>query len=608
MAISFSRIANPLRESFFRNTGVSHRNIIGLMLGLTAAILLLSSRVLTPASAAIFFVAALILTLVLFVAVRPYIEQSIDKFAWGLLVIVVLGFGFGTLIYQYREWLKWVWRQYRRINEPHELVLEFLFLLGVILGVFVVRNWAKEQEAFTKSLSGLLGGTFIAGVFGESLKGQGLTTMQALTYYGLGFVMSASLNLLVAARLTANYTNKRSISSRALLDFLYGSERTKLIDGYFLKNFQEDPDYAKRWLTDALVGFRTLVQREFAEHLEVRRQEREKERRNFVTGLSKEKTTIERKQRRLRDLEPECSKRKDAEDDLQELEEETEYLSSLPDRSSKQESRLRYIRQRVENLETEITGLKVKCDSNQFEQWQELTSELREIKPSYFYELITIECEPKEPEGKERTPAGAKEDREYTVVYRQIGLSPSAQNISSEMFRVGVTSRWQDTLEYITAPGEFRVSFPYQGSVSGLALEFHENIVMDRDSRKRFRNKKYTDGVCPRDIEQDRGLDEINFLSYIAIPLVSRKGSPTENPVGVVTIDTKLFVTRSELDGRPLQGSEGIFRVRMKRAKLSEYGSNLYYHEDKIVKYIEDLAEIMTPVLELYSKCRVGAT
>jgi len=138
-------------------------------------------------------------------------------------------------MFQARAWWIWLWNKYRLIDQPHELALEFLFPAGVIMGVFVVRNWGKEQEAFTNSLSGLLGGTFIAGLFGEAFKGQGLTTMQALTYYGLGFVMSAAINLLVAARLTANYTNRRSITSRALLDFLYGSDRTKLIDGYFLK-------------------------------------------------------------------------------------------------------------------------------------------------------------------------------------------------------------------------------------------------------------------------------------------------------------------------------------------------------------------------------------
>jgi len=130
---------------------------------------------------------------------------------------------------------------------------------------------------------------------------------------------------------------------------------------------------------------------------------------------------------------------------------------------------------------------------------------------------------------------------------------------------------------------------------------------MDRDKRKRFRNNKYTDGICPKDVEQDRGLDEIDFLSYIAIPIVSRPGSPGENPVGVLTIDTKLFVSSSALPGESVNAAEGVFRTSLRRSKLAEYATNLYDHEDQDIKYIEDVTKIITPVLELYSKCRVGA-
>ena len=200
------KFRDMLRESLFRNSEVRYRNIIGLLLGFVAAMLLLSSGALSSWGAAWWFVGALAATMAFFVVVRANEESPLDRFAWGLLPVIVLGFGSGALVYQTRSWSIWLWNKYRLINEPHELVLEFLFLLGVILGVFVVRNWSKEQEAFTKSLSGLLGGTFIAGIFGESMKGQGLTTIGALTYYGLGFVISASINLLVAARLTAKRT------------------------------------------------------------------------------------------------------------------------------------------------------------------------------------------------------------------------------------------------------------------------------------------------------------------------------------------------------------------------------------------------------------------
>jgi hypothetical protein len=549
--------AEKLRESFFRNAGVPYRNSLGLLFGITAALLPLTSGVWSMREAVWIFVGWLILTMFLLIAVRPKVEKELDTFAWGLLVIINFGFGFGALLYQGRSWWSWLWKKYRQINEPHELVLEFLFLLGVILGVFVVRNWAKEQEAFTKSLTGLLSGTFVAGFFGEALKGSGLTVMGALTYYGLGFTMSAAINLLVAGRLAANYTNKRSISSRAMLDFLYGSDRTKLIDGYFLQNFKDDPDYAKRALTDALVQCRKLIQREFAERMELRRQTRKNKRRAYV----------------------------ESQNNLAELETKADVLEALSKAGLVDGDPL------VEQLD--IAAARQRVIERHL---------LSQTRPSFFYELLAIECEPKD-------PASAEKDRDYRVIYKHIGkASPFTKTIEPAMFRVGVSARWQDKLEYVSAPGEYRVPFPYQNSVAGLALEFRQSIVMDRDIRKRFRNKQYTDGICPLDIEQNRGLDEIDYLSYIAIPIVSRLGTPDENPVGVLTIDTKLFVTPVDLEGETVNAAEGIFWKRLKKSQLSEYATNLYDHEDKDIKYIEDVTKVIVPVLELYSKCRVGAT
>ncbi len=554
-----------LRESLFRNVGMPHRNFIGFLLGAIAALLLLTSGTRSVSFAAWFFIFALGVLMFLLVVVRPKVEKELDRFAWGLLVVIVLGFGFGALIYQSRSWWIWLWGKYRLIDRPHELVLEFLFLLGVIMGVFVVRNWAKEDEAFTKSLSGILGGTFIAGVFGEA--GQGVTTMQALTYYGLGFVMSAAVNLLVAARLTANYTNKRSISSRALLDFLYGSDRTRLIDGYFLKNFKEDPDYAQRGLTETLIEWRKLIRREFAERMDLRREKRRDERDAYLKSSPPEVQAALAK--------------------LRELRAESNSARLLSD---------------IGLVDDEPVQKQIEIESSEI-----VEQVLNQTKPSFFYELIAIECDDQEAEDTSSPPVASK-DREYKVVYRYVDASsPFATKIEESMFRVGVSVRWQDTLEPITAPGQYRVPFPYRSSVAGLALEFRQTIVMNRDIRKRFRNKDYPDGICPKQIEQDRGLDEIEYLSYIVIPIVSRPGSPGENPVGVVTIDTKLFVSHSKLKGDPIKGSEGVFSTRLKKAELTEYATNLYDQDDKDVKYIDDLTRIITPVLELYSKCRVGA-
>jgi hypothetical protein len=73
-------------------------------------------------------------------------------------------------------------------------------------------------------------------------------------------------------------------------------------------------------------------------------------------------------------------------------------------------------------------------------------------------------------------------------------------------------------------------------------------------------------------------------------------------------MDTKLFVTRSELGGEPVQGTDEVFRTRLTKSQLTEFGANLYDQEDRCVEYIERLTKVITPVLELYSKCRIGAS
>jgi len=511
--------SEKLRDSLFRNSGIPYRNLIGVLLGFIAAVLLLYSNVLTIYGAAIFFVALLVLTMALLVLVRPYHERSVDRFAWGLLVIIILGFGLGALQYQTRFFWLGLWARYLRIDTAPEFILESLFLLGVILGFFVVRNWAQEQADFVKSLSAVLSGAFLATILGKLQEGNPppITAMQAFAYYALGFTMSGTINLLVAARLTSLYTNKRSIGSRAMLDFLYGNERTKLIDGYFLKNFKDDPDYARARLTDALVEYRKLIAREFAERLQKKMKAREQQ------------------------------------------------VFSPPDGQL------------------------------------------------YFYEMIAIESDP---EQSPPDPAIPDKDRPHNVVFRRLssGSFPLSEDeipsgIHEHMFRVGVAARWQDTLEYISAPGEYRVAFPFLQSVSGLALLFQQTIVMDRDKLKRFRNKDHTDGISPNDIEQSRGLDEIDFLSYIAVPIVGHFNGTIENQLGVVTIDSKLFIAPDVLPHKEIvNAAEGVFRASLTPNELTAYASRLYDPEDADVRYIEKVTKIIVPVMELYAKCRVGAT
>lgn len=664
-----------LRESLFRNIGVPYRNLLGLLLGATASILLLSGAKFDMTWIVVVFVVALVSTMALLIFVRPYDQTEVDRFAWGLIVIVVLGFGVGALTYQYRHWIKWLWHQYLRINLPHELLLESLFLLGIILGFFVVRNWAKDQKDFISSLSAVLSGAFVATILGK-LQGEGINeigALRAFAYYALGFTLSGTINLLAAARLTANYINKRSVSSRAMLDFLYGSERTKLIDGYFLKNFRDDPDYAKRWLTDILIEHRRLVRREFAEKMQERKKERERKREKFVhemiescknwdaarderksinSSLSDDQiakeasliapgaknlecldvecrylkqaleqvpdeSTMDAKidkiltvfeERRIQ-LKPACSKLKEAEDEIEQLTAERESISAI----SNLESRHTSITKRLKELADTINVQQPKCDKQEMNEWKCLELTLRSVKPSYYYELIAIECE-----GKEESPGNTTvpaNEREYGIIYRRI-LSSNHRpkddslhqtTIQEDMFRIGIAMRWQDTLEYIVAPGQYGAPFPVLGSVAGLALLMGKTIVMDRDKNKKFRSKDYGRGVCPGDIEQPRGLDEITFLSYFSIPVIARMGSPSENALGICNVDTKLFATHSPLAGEEVKGSEGIFRIRLNQETLSRFASNLYEEEDKAVQYVEDHTKIITPVLELYSKCRVGA-
>lgn len=667
-----SYFKDSLRESLFRNVGMPYRNLIGLLLGTTASLLPLTSGIAGTGLIAGLFVALLVLTIVGLIWVRPTIEREVDRFAWGLVVIIVLGFGFGGILYQYRAWLKWLWNQYRRINEPHELVLESLFLLGVILGVFVVRNWAKEQKAFQDSLTGILSGVFVSAVLGDVLAE--LTPMRALAYYALGFTMSGTLNVILAARLTAHYTNKRSITSRAVLDFLYGSERAKIIDEYFLKNFKDDPDYAKARIIDTLNAFRKLAAREFANGMEKRRKSRQRARQEFIKGdkqkmagrkaiqyekeelqtelgqlagqsgvdnrvteinervkeleklagqlaMASESPIIEILGNRHRQLEP-CSQRKAANDELKRLLSEKNLLASLAKRSRKQTLRLEEIDSRIPKLQQQILELSQKCSDHQYDEWLNLEQLLNSLKPSYFYWLMAIECEEEDGDATADTETAPK-DRPFSVLYREIASdegpanppestvnhSPKkAEGISDDMFRIGVSIRWRDNLEYIVAPGKYGASFPVFDSVAGLALIFEQIIIMDRDRQRKFRNNERINGICPQDIEQDRGLDEIDFLSYISIPVINPFGVSSERGVGIVNLDTRLFATRSPLNGEPVTEGGGIFRTRLSPRDLTEFANNLYEQYDEDVRHIDGLTGIIMPVMVLYAKCRVGAT
>ena len=504
-------VSESLRESFF--TRNSAGNFVALLSGAVAAILLLKSsgadnfKLIT-----VVFSIALTLTILLFIVVRA--QKKPYGFGWGLPVFIVLGFGLAAIAYAYRSWMRWLWDRILKINEPYEWALTALFLIGVMLGAFIVRIWPKDQDAFIKGLSGILGGTFVAAVFVKMFEDAPHMSQRAFALYALGFAISGTINLIWAAWLIADYTNKGSIRSRAVLDFLYGSERAETIDKYFLKNFEEDPDYAKRWLTNTLIEFSKLVQKEFAERLEQRRFERQ----------------------------------------------------------------------------------------NPHKKW-------------HYYELISFKHEPHRKKGDD-ADEGRKEPQ-HRIIYRRLddrepsthseSDSPVGDIIKAGMFRVAVSIRQGDFLEYIVAPGEYRAPFPKSGSVAALSLEMRQTIVMDRDKYRKFRNKDHKDGISPEEREQPRGLDELNFLSYVCIPIVSRLGEASENDLGILNVDTKIFCSENRDWEKTATKEDGVFSVRITRSDLTEMAQKLYEDNDRHVEYLESLARIITPVLELFARCKVGA-
>jgi hypothetical protein len=324
---------------------------------------------------------------------------------------------------------------------------------------------------------------------------------------------------------------------------------------------------------------------------------------------------------RREQLAPTCSQLRATRDDLKRLRSEEKSITSSFEPRSKQESRLKLIREDIQALEGQEDKLRQNQDiEEQFREWADLEDLLGHLKPSYFYWLIAIECEEKDDDAANSGRQVDPKDRLYNVVYKYIGSNKAeidaehshpiasvegASGIDERMFRVGVAIRRRDLLEYLVTPGKYGAPFPYFRSVAGLALIFHQTIIMDRDRHKKFREK---DNICPQEIEQDRGLDEVDYLSYISIPILNPHGDPAESGMGIVNIDTKLFVTHSKLPGDPVKACEGIFRTRLTPRQLTRFANNLYEQDDEDVEYIEHLTKIITPVLVLYAKCQVGAT
>ena len=516
------RLNNWFREWLKKNTIVPHKMLLSFLLGFIAARLPLSVNLVSETRAGIVFWTAFgVLILVLFfVKPKPLSEIEFKRSRWGIFSMIVLGFGVGVLSYRHRFQFAWLWFHFRRINEPHEWILVSLFLLGIVMGFFVVRNWSKNQQDFISSLTAVVGASFVSALLGNV---SGLDTISTFAYYSLGFGLSGTINLIVFSLLVANYSSTGSITSRSVIDFLYGSDKAKQIDGYFLKNFEEDPNYAKAKLMTALRAYRDIIRIEFAKKMT---------------------------RRKLR----------------------WEVALSSPPVSS-----------------------------------PALPGSLS-TPPLDYFELLSIKS--KEPVV---SPPDLDPDDVFEVVFRKLAKGSS---IDPEMIRVAISVKWQDSLEYIVAPGQYQKSFPYLGSVAGLALAVKQTILMDRDRFKKFRGKDFVEGRTPNEVDQRRGLNKIDYLSYLAVPMSSKFGNQEELGLGILHVDTKLFAcSEGYFDGiaTKVTGTEpnqDIYTLERTRKELDDFAttfaSNLYMEEDEHIKSLEKFRDVIIPLLELYLKCRTG--
>lgn len=507
--------------NWLRKTVVPHK-LLSFCLGFLAAGIPLAVGAMGYWVAAGVFLSALALLIIVLFVVKPN-PHRVMKFAesrWGVFSIIVLGFGVGTLCYRYRIWFRWLWEEFRKIDKPHEWILVSLFLLGIILGFFVVRNWSKNQQDFITSLTAVVGAAFVSTILGNLTPN--LDAVSSFAYYSLGFGLSGTINLIVFSLLVAQYSRTGSITSRSVIDFLYGSEKAKEIDGYFLKNFEEDPNYAKAKLTDALKAYRNIIKVEFAKKMT---------RRKLKWEVGQSSPSV-----------------------------------SPPALSG---------------------GFST--------------------PPLDYFELLSVQS--REPV---TSPPEFDPDDIFEVVFRKI---PKGDPIEPEMIRVAISMKWQDNLEYIVAPGQYQKSFPYFGSVAGLALTVKHTILMERDRYKKFRGKEFVEGRTPNDVDQKRGLNKVDYLSYAAVPMSSSFGKQEEFGLGILHVDTKLFAcSEGYFDGiatkvTGIDPTQEIYKLQRTRKEFDEFAtfaSNLYKEQDEHIENLEQFRDVIIPLLELYLKCRTG--
>ena len=350
-------------------------------------------------------------------------DISFDKSRWAIFNIAMLGFGIGALLFHYRRWLIWLWNQLLKIHTTQDVLLASLFLLGVIMGFFVVRNWSKDQKDFVTSLSAVVGGAFVSSIIGDFGKDSaGLSKLITFTYYFWGFTISGAVNLLAFTFLTARYTSNQSAICRAIIDFLYGSDKAKAIDAYFLRNFEDDLDYAKSALLSTLREYREIIRGQLAERFETQRKEEDLE----------EKRKEEKSEAKENEKNGQGKKKR--------------YFVLLSIELQDQRATLGAAAQATAAQGAAAQGAAAQGTAAQGTAAQGAAAQGAAAQ------------------GAAAQGAAAEQ---FVVTFRELQRE---DKIESEMFRVAVSMRWQDTLEYVLAPGEYRKSFPYLGSVAGLAL------------------------------------------------------------------------------------------------------------------------------------------
>jgi hypothetical protein len=209
----------------------------------------------------------------------------------------------------------------------------------------------------------------------------------------------------------------------------------------------------------------------------------------------------------------------------------------------------------------------------------------------YYYEMLSVIS--KSNQGSPPT------DDQLEIEFRPI---KDEEELNAEMFRMGITVKWLDNLEYVVAPGTYKKTLPYKDSVAGLALRERKVIVMSRDQNKIFRGSE-----TPKSKEQKRGFKETNYISYISIPVVSDLGYQEETELGIINVDTMLFATECKLEQKAMLVKENRWKLDIAAEALREYGSNLYDDPDKNVEYLEHVTSVIRPVLRLFLICRQGS-